>query len=54
MITVWDMYFMTIVGWQLHPRNDVEVDLDAAADLANEMLRRRSEIWDGLPLEPLQ
>ncbi len=47
--TTWDLYFLTIVGWSLHPgyqRNpESKLTLDEAAHMADEMLRVREEKW---------
>lgn len=45
---VWDLYFSTIVGWNLHPGNNRDnakkLTLEEAAKLANEMCEVR-EKW---------
>lgn len=43
---IWDLYFSGIVGWKLHPgykRADVDIDLNACADLADKMIAVREE-----------
>lgn len=44
---VWDVYFSTLVGWQLHPAhkryNNLTLTLNECADLADEMVRIKEE-----------
>ncbi len=42
-IAAWDLYFLTAVGWSLHPRNEDGLDLEKCASLADDMLLFRSE-----------
>lgn len=41
----WDWYYMTLVGWQFHPgnRKEPQLDLTEAAYLATEMVEVRRE-----------
>jgi len=44
---IWDFYFSGLVGWQLHPGNQKEPDLEGAADMADAMLKVRNERCHG-------
>lgn len=50
--SAWLMCFIGVVGWQLHPRNEGAVDLDASADLVDAMLKKAVERCPGLLERP--
>ncbi len=37
----WDLYFITVVGWKLHPGYPDDVDLEKCADIADKMMEVR-------------
>ena len=47
MIDEWDLYFSTIVGWQLHPgynrENAKKLTIKEAAELADHMIQERKK-----------
>jgi hypothetical protein len=50
---VWDLYFVGIVGWQLHPKNvkederTLEQMLEDSMYIVDLMLKKRNERWRG-------
>lgn len=46
---VWDLFFMSIVGWQYHPGNKMPLTIQEAAEIANRMMevRRKAGPWHG-------
>ena len=50
---VWDLYFVTIVGWTFHPGyqkpGSTQWTIEDCADMADQMMNERSLRWDGEP-----
>jgi len=52
-VTRWELYFMTIVGWQFHPgylkNPEMRLSVEESASIADKMVRLTEERkkWDG-------
>lgn len=40
---VWDMFFMSVAGWQYHPGNKENLTLEECAAVADEMMKLRDK-----------